>query len=67
MERNFMGREGDLMPVMDDAFVDVVTGRYIGLYEKVTGRVFEKADTTGIHDRIQRNVLAALDKMGLLK
>jgi phosphoribosylaminoimidazole-succinocarboxamide synthase len=67
MERGFMGRDGDVMPTMDDAFVGTVTERYIGLYERVTGRSFERADTHHIEQRIQANVLASLEAMGLLK
>ena len=32
------------------------------LYECITGLVFERTDTTGIEDRIERNVLAYLKK-----
>jgi phosphoribosylaminoimidazole-succinocarboxamide synthase len=40
MERGFMGRPGDVMPEMDDAFVHTVSSRYIDLYERVTGKSF---------------------------
>ena len=40
MERGFMGRSGDVMPEMDDAFVDTISKRYISLYEQVTGKNF---------------------------
>ena len=56
-ENNFQGLEGQTMPVMPDEFVGVVTDRYIELYEKITGKKFEKADTTNISARIEKNVL----------
>lgn len=43
MSKGFQGLEGQQMPVMDDAFVDLVSNRYIHLYEQMTGKDFEKA------------------------
>ena len=57
IENDFQGLEGQTMPLMPDDFVDVVTDRYIELYEKITGKKFEKADTTNISARIEKNVL----------
>ena len=63
IEHGFQGLEGQTMPVMPDEFVNVVTERYIELYEKITGKTFEKADTSDISARIQNNVDAFLEKM----
>ena len=41
MENDFMGKDGQTPPHMDDAFLDTVTKRYVELYEKVTGKTFE--------------------------
>lgn len=60
IENGFQGLEGQQMPVMPDDFVQVVTDRYIELYEKITGKMFEPADTTDIQGRIQQNVDAFL-------
>lgn len=60
IENGFQGLEGQKMPVMPDDFVDVVTDRYIELYEKITGKDFQKADTSDIQGRIQKNVDAFL-------
>lgn len=56
IENNFQGLEGQTMPVMPDDFVEVVTDRYIELYEKIAGKAFVKADTSDIPARIQKNV-----------
>ena len=56
IENNFQGLDGQTMPVMPDEFVTVVTDRYVELYEMITGNTFEKADTTNIEARIQKNV-----------
>ena len=56
IQNDFQGLEGQTMPVMPDDFVQVVTDRYIELYEKITGKAFEKSDTSNIQERIQSNV-----------
>lgn len=56
IENGFQGLEGQVMPVMPDDFVQVVTDRYIELYEVITGNKFEKSDTSNITERIQNNV-----------
>ena len=37
---NFMGKEGQQVPDMDDEWVSTISNRYIELYEKVTGTPF---------------------------
>lgn len=61
IENDFQGLEGQTVPVMPNEFVEVVTNRYIELYEKITGNTFEKADTSDITARIQGNVDAYLE------
>lgn len=56
----FMGKEGQQVPAMDDAFVKSVGDRYIELYERITGERFMPADTSDIPTRMQRNVEAYL-------
>lgn len=63
IENHFQGLDGQKMPVMPDDFVETVTERYIELYEKITGKKFEKADTTDIEKRIEENVLSFLRSM----
>lgn len=63
IENGFQGLEGQKMPDMPDEFVQVVSDRYIELYEKITGKQFEKADTRNIEERIQNNVNNYLQKV----
>lgn len=56
MEHGFQGKEGQTMPAMPDAFVDRITQRYVELYETVTGKAFEPADTRNIEERILENL-----------
>ena len=56
IENDFQGLEGQTMPIMPDDFVQIVTDRYIELYEMITGSKFDKSDTSNITERIQGNV-----------
>lgn len=40
IENNFMGKEGQTVPLMSDEWVETISGRYIELYEKVIGEKF---------------------------
>jgi len=60
MDGGFQGKEGQAIPEMTDDFVNLVTNRYIELYEKVTGEDFVKADTSDLLNRIETNVLEYL-------
>lgn len=66
IENGFQGLDGQVMPEMPDAFVDVVTDRYIELFERITGKSFEKADTSNITKRIESNVARFLMEKGYL-
>ena len=63
IENGFQGLEGQQMPNMPDEFVNTITDRYIELYERITGKNFEKSDTTDIQARIQKNVDAYLKSL----
>ncbi len=43
---NFMGKEGEVLPAMSDAWVEEISKRYIELYEKVTGETFQPQQWT---------------------
>ena len=56
IENNFMGKEGQSIPTMDSAFIQMVSERYIELFERVTGKSFEKQDYTNAESRIMTSV-----------
>lgn len=56
IENGFQGKEGQRIPNLSEEFIQLVTQRYIELYEKITGKSFIKADTIDIHQRIQNNL-----------
>lgn len=60
IDHGFQGREGERVPEMSDEYVETVSERYIELYEKITGKEFEKADVSNVKARIEKNVLEYL-------
>ncbi|MBK9177055.1 MAG: phosphoribosylaminoimidazolesuccinocarboxamide synthase [Flavobacteriales bacterium] len=56
----FMGKEGQQVPPMDDAFVQSVTDRYVELYERITAERFAPAPTDDINARVQKAVASYL-------
>jgi len=65
IENDFQGLEGQSIPVMPDEFVEVVTERYIELFEKIIGLPFQQEDASHIEERVERNILAYLKEQGL--
>ncbi|MES2746960.1 MAG: phosphoribosylaminoimidazolesuccinocarboxamide synthase [Bacteroidota bacterium] len=62
IENGFQGKDGQQIPDMSDAYIQSVSERYIELYENILGESFVKADIASIDDRIEKNVLAFLNK-----
>lgn len=58
----FQGLEGQTVPVMNDEKIEEISDRYIELYENITGETFVKSDVSNINERIEKNVLAFLNK-----
>lgn len=44
IENNFMGKEGQTVPEMSDAWIQTISNRYIELYEKIIGEKFEPVE-----------------------
>ncbi len=56
MANGFQGLEGQQVPEMDDDFVNLVSERYIELYENITGEKFERADVSNVPARVEKNI-----------
>ena len=58
IENNFMGKEGQEVPVMTDDWINSISGRYIELYEKVIGEKFipQQLDEEETRQRIIRSL-----------
>jgi phosphoribosylaminoimidazole-succinocarboxamide synthase len=63
MENGFQGESGQSLPEISDEKANEISQRYIELYEKITGRKFEKADSENLKMRIESNVKNALDSL----
>jgi len=60
IQNGFQGLEGQSVPTMSDEYINMVSERYIELYENITGVTFLKADVSEIDQRINENVLEYL-------
>jgi phosphoribosylaminoimidazole-succinocarboxamide synthase len=61
MANGFQGKEGQEVPVMTDEFVNLVSERYIELFENITGENFVKADINNVPGRVETNIMNFLD------
>lgn len=57
MANNFQGKDGQVMPLMPDEFVDVITERYIELFEIITGKKFTRNNSEDILKEIEKVVI----------
>lgn len=55
---DFMGKEGQTIPEMNDEWVDTISKRYIELYEKLTGKPFEPQALSD--EETKQRIMAAL-------
>ena len=58
---NFMGKEGQTVPAMNDDWVNTISQRYIELYEKVIGRKFVPRLLTD--EETYTSIIGALEKI----
>ena len=56
IKNNFQGLENQTVPIMSDDYINLVSDRYIELYENITAEKFIKSDTSSMVNRIQTNV-----------
>jgi len=61
IENNFMGKEGQTVPAMSDEWIDVISKRYIELYEKVIGEKFQPQELTDAET--EKIILAELSRL----
>ncbi|MBL0340472.1 MAG: phosphoribosylaminoimidazolesuccinocarboxamide synthase [Bacteroidetes bacterium] len=63
IENNFQGLEGQVVPEMNSEIVNMVSERYIELYEIVRGEKFVRAETTSVNERVENNILNWLKEL----
>jgi len=59
---NFMGKEGQTIPEMNDEWISTISNRYIELYEKVIGEKFVPEELSD--KETEERITAALKKIG---
>ncbi len=63
MDNGFQGKAGQKVPEMTSAIVKSISECYIELYENIVGEKFQKeTDMSALGNRIEKNVLAYLNK-----
>lgn len=58
---NFMGKEGQTVPEMDDVWVNTISKRYIELYEKIIGEKFVPQELT--EEETNQRIITFLGKL----
>jgi phosphoribosylaminoimidazole-succinocarboxamide synthase len=56
MENGFQGKDGQQIPEMTDKIINLISERYIELYEKIVGEKFIKSENTNVTERIEVNI-----------
>jgi phosphoribosylaminoimidazole-succinocarboxamide synthase len=60
IQNGFQGKEGQVVPEMNDAWIEQISARYIELFEKVTGKKFQKNHQENPVGRIEKAILRSL-------
>jgi len=63
IDHGFQGKEGEKIPEMTEEFVNLVSERYIELYENITGEPFERSASASVYERIERNTREFLETL----
>ena len=62
MDNGFQGKEGQTIPEMTPDILQLISERYIELYENIAGVPFEKSEASEIEERVEKNILEYLKK-----
>ncbi|REJ83551.1 MAG: phosphoribosylaminoimidazolesuccinocarboxamide synthase [Bacteroidetes bacterium] len=65
IENNFQGREGEVVPKMNDEWLAEISERYIELYERITGEKFVARNTEDLQAVIEKNIKVSLSRLGI--
>jgi phosphoribosylaminoimidazole-succinocarboxamide synthase len=63
IENGFQGLEGQIAPVFSDEFINLVSQRYIELFEKITAQKFVPQDYSQAQKRVEENMHNALKEL----
>ncbi len=60
IQNGFQGKDGQTVPEMDDDRIQMISERYIELFEKVSGKKFQKNNLDNPLQRIEKAILRAI-------
>ncbi len=61
IQNNFMGKPGQIVPSMTEAWIDIISQRYVELYEKLIGKTFAAENIS--EDDTYNRVVAVLSSL----
>ncbi len=64
ISEGFMGKEGQVVPVMTDEWIETISGRYRELYERVIGAPFNPEALTD--EETRQRVVQSLERLGAI-
>ena len=56
----FQGKDGQAVPAMSDEWLATISGRYVELFEQVTGQPFVPANSADMAERIRASIVGAV-------
>lgn len=63
IDKGFSGKDGEKIPALPDEFIASISERYIELFEKITGKKFNKAKSDDVTGRIEKNIKGFIDRL----
>lgn len=63
ISQGFQGQEGATAPTFPDDLIDSITNRYVELYQNITGLQFVKNGYENFEDKMEKAILAELEKL----
>ena len=60
IENNFQGKDGQVIPKMNEEFINLVSNRYIELFEKITNQNFDRGNVSNLLNRVEVNILNSI-------
>jgi phosphoribosylaminoimidazole-succinocarboxamide synthase len=63
IENGFQGKEGQTPPTFSEDFIQLVSQRYIELYEKITAKTFIRQDYSDVNNRVEKSIHNSIEKL----
>ncbi len=63
IENGFQGLDGQEAPVFPNDFIELVTERYIELFERISGKTFVKQNYDSVEKRVEAQIEASINQL----